>query len=72
MDFRLKTLLYPKAYFWIDILLIKETEKAILIMFDGNKIWLPKAWIIKIRHAKQDNKTISIKILEYYWTIKSQ
>lgn len=50
MDSRLKTLLYPKTYFWIDVLLIKETKKAILIMFDGRKEWLPKAWIVRIKH----------------------
>ena len=72
MDFRLRTLLYPKTYFWIDVLLIKETEKAILVIFDGKKIWLPKAWIVKInrkRHCEaQSAQVISIKISEYHWT----
>lgn len=72
MDFRLKTLLYPETYFWIDVLLIKETKKAILIMFDGKKIWLPKAWILRIkrnRHCgEQSDETISIKISEFHWT----
>jgi len=71
MDFRLRTLLYPETYFWIDVLLIKETKKAILVIFDGKKIWLPKVWILKIkrnRHCEEQNdKTISIKISEYHW-----
>ena len=71
MDFRLKTLLYPKTYFRIDVLLIKETQKAILIEFDGKEIWLPKAWIVKInrkRHCKkQSDEIIYIKISEYHW-----
>lgn len=36
-------------YIWVDALLITETEKAILVMFDGRKHWLPKAWIAKIK-----------------------
>jgi len=71
MDFRLRTLLYPKTYFWIDVLLIKETQKAILIEFDGRKIWLPKAWIIKITKDQHANAA-KIKISEYLWAQKSQ
>ena len=52
-------------------MLIKETQKAILIEFDGKKIWLPKAWIVKInrkRHCEeQSDETIPIKISEYHW-----
>jgi hypothetical protein len=69
MDFRLKNLIYPKTCFWINAFLLKETRKAILIMFDGNKVWLPKAWILRIRRIK-DNNAIRIKISEYYWIMK--
>ena len=69
-------LLNPKTYIWIDALLINETKKAILIMFDGKKIWLPKTWIVKInrkRHCEeQSDEAISIKISEYLWAQKSQ
>ncbi|MBU4312524.1 MAG: hypothetical protein KJ706_07380, partial [Candidatus Omnitrophica bacterium] len=56
-------LLNPKAYLWIDATLIKETPKAILIEFDGKKIWLPKAWIVKRKLSKHNN-TAKIKISE--------
>lgn len=58
-------------YIWIDVLLIKETPKAMLIMFDGTKIWLPKAWIVRIKRDRH-RKTISIKISEYHWAKKSE
>jgi len=77
-------LLNPKAYIWIDAILIKETAKAILIEFDGQEIWLPKACITKIkrnklRHCERPalrslgeggSEAISIKISEYHWTKK--
>ncbi len=56
----------PKMYLWVDVLLIKETKKAVLIEFDGKKEWFPKAWGTKIKRNK-DNNTIKIKICEYYW-----
>ena len=71
MDLRLKNLLYPKTYFWIDAFLLKETQKAILIEFDGKKAWLPKAWIVKIKRIK-DSYVIRIKISEYNWANKFQ
>ena len=40
----------PESYIWVDALLIKETPKAILVVFDGKEIWLPKAWILRIKH----------------------
>ena len=74
MDFRLKTLLNPKTYFWIDVLLIKETKQAILIEFDGKETWFPKVWILKIkrnRHCEpRRGEAISIKISEYHWAAK--
>jgi len=60
------------TYIWVDVFLLKETPKAILIMFDGRRIWLPKAWIVRIkrnRHCEQ-SEAISIKISEYHWAKK--
>ena len=71
-------------YIWIDAFLLKETPKAILIMFDGRRTWLPKAWIVKIKlnETKRPRtqcprkcralraRAISIKISEYHWTKK--
>ncbi len=56
-------------YIWIDVVLLKETPKAILIMFDEQKNWLPKAWIAKIKRSRTNN-AIKIKISEYYWSKK--
>ncbi|PIP68370.1 MAG: hypothetical protein COW92_01660 [Candidatus Omnitrophica bacterium CG22_combo_CG10-13_8_21_14_all_43_16] len=76
MDFRLRTLLYPKTYFWIDVFLLKETQKAILIKFNGKKAWLPKAWIRRIKRNKNilrhcgRSEAISIKISQYHWEKK--
>ena len=64
-------LLNPKTYIWIDALLTRETKKAVLIEFDGRKIWLPKAWIVRIK-CYRTNNTAKIKISERYWTIKFQ
>ncbi len=57
------------TYFTIEVTLIKETPKAMLIVFDGRKAWIPKAWIMRIKHKKQ-NETIEIKIAEYHWAMK--
>ncbi len=58
-------------YIWLDVLLIKETQKAILIKFDGREIWLPKAWILKIKRDKHSH-TARIKISLYHWAKKAQ
>ena len=69
MDLRLKTLLNPKTYLWIDVLLIKETKRAILIEFDDRKIWLPKTWIVRMTRNRHSN-AIFIKISEHHWAVK--
>ena len=56
------------TYIWVDVLLIKETPKAILVMFDGRKAWLPKAWILVVKEST--GKQIKIKISEYHWARK--
>ena len=50
-------------------MLLKETPKAILIMFDDKEAWLPKAWIVRIKPYKH-SKAIKIKISEYHWSKK--
>ncbi|MBU4343541.1 MAG: hypothetical protein KKG21_05990 [Candidatus Omnitrophica bacterium] len=59
------------VYIWVDVYIIKETPKAILIMFDNREIWLPKVWIIRIKHNRH-REISSIKISEYHWAKKSQ
>ncbi len=68
----------PDTYIWVNVLLIKETPKAILVMFDGKKGWLPKAWILAVKRNKANlrhcepskGEAISIKISEYNWAKK--
>ena len=71
--FNLKHLLNPSfgfcTYIWMDVILIKETPKAILIMFDNKKNWLPKAWVLRIKKNK-DSKSIKIKISQCHWAEK--
>jgi len=54
----------PQEYIWIEAILIKEAPKAIQILFDDKRIWLPKAWILRI---KQNKEAISIRISQYHW-----
>jgi len=57
-------------YIWVDVLLIYETHKAILVDFDGRRAWLAKAWILRINtyHHNERIKAISIKISLYNWS----
>lgn len=48
----IKFVLEDRSYLWIDVVLIKEAPKAILIMFDGRKTWIPKAWLCRIKRNK--------------------
>lgn len=77
--FLLKYLLYPRHdYVWIEVTLIKETPKAILIEFDGKQAWLPKAWIAnqgcrsrllpanKHIHLLLDQKILLISMAYYF------
>jgi len=64
-------------YIWVDVILIRETQKALLIEFDGRQAWLPKAWIVKIKSplpaGERDRvrgKVVSIKISLYHWSKK--
>lgn len=59
------------TYIWQDVFLVRETSKAVLIMFGDQKAWLPKAWILRIRRNK-NGRTIRIKISLYHWAKKFQ
>jgi hypothetical protein len=74
-----KTFLYPKTYIWVDVAYIAETQKAILIAFDGRIAWLPKAWICRVKRGNHDrviarrpkaDEAISIKISDGNWAKK--
>ena len=44
---------YPKQRkIWIKIRFIHETDKAILVLHKGEKIWIPKSRIYKVRLRK--------------------
>lgn len=62
----LRTFLYPEPYIWVDVFLLKETQKAILIEFDSKVAWLPKAWILIMKHSN-DSDIVRIKISQYHW-----
>jgi len=56
-------------YIRIDVVFIRETPRATLIIFDGKEEWFPKAWIIRIKPCKH-SKSAKIKISLYHWTKK--
>lgn len=56
----------PQAYIWIEARLIKETPKAIKILFDNKEIWIPKSRIAKIKRNKGNN-VVKIRISQYVW-----
>ena len=48
--FNYKRFLYPEeSYVWVRIRILKETNKAILVICGMNKIWIPKSQIDGIR-----------------------
>ena len=67
--------LEPKTYLWVNVIFVRETPKAILIVFDCRKAWIPKTWICHIKR-KNDYRVIasppktgiaiSIKISDYH------
>ena len=63
-----KFLLVPRTYIWVNITFVRETPKAILILFDGRKAWFPKAWIARLK--RNVDGSIKIKISEYHWAKK--
>ena len=71
--------LEPRTYIWVDVVFVRETPKAILIIFDNRETWLPKAWIYRIKCNKgchviaspaKRGEAISIKISDYHWAKK--
>ena len=52
----------------MDVTPISETPKAMLIIFDGRKAWIPKVWIVRIK--RHGNGSIKIKISDYNWSKK--
>jgi len=59
-----------ERHIWMDVELITETRKAILIRFDGRKEWIPKVWISSCKRGK--GRFIKIKISESHWAKKFQ
>ena len=50
--FSYRRLLYPEErYIWAQVRILHETKKAILI-YNGQKIWIPKSQIFGIRLKK--------------------
>ena len=73
------SILDPKTYLWVDVVFVRETPKAILIIFAGRKAWIPKAWICRSKCKKghrviaspaKRGEAISIKISDYDWAKK--
>jgi len=64
----LRFVLEPKTYLWVDANLVRETPRAILIIFDSRKAWIPKAWISRLK--RNENNSIKIKISEHRWATK--
>jgi hypothetical protein len=47
--FGIYNLINPERYIWAQIRILHETDKAILIIYNGIKIWIPKSRIFGIR-----------------------
>lgn len=60
--------LKPRTCLWVDVDLVRETPKAILIIFDGRKAWIPKVWIVRVK--RNTGASIKIKISDYHWAKK--
>jgi len=56
-------------YVWVEVELIRETKKAILVMFESRKAWFPKAWILCLKRDEA-TKTAKIKISYTLWVKK--
>lgn len=64
----IRHILEPKKHLWIDVFWVRETPKAILIIFNGRKAWIPKSWIARIK--QNGDRSIKMKSLDYYWAKK--
>jgi len=63
-----RCMLEPKKHLWIDVFWIRETPKAVLVIFDGRKAWIPKVWIVRTKRGR--GRSIRIKISDYHWANK--
>ncbi len=61
----IRFVLETRTYLWVDANLVRETPRAILIIFDGQKAWIPKTWIARLK--RNENNSIKIKISNYRW-----
>lgn len=81
----IRRILLPTRYLSISVILVRETPRAILIVFDGQKAWIPKSWLRRIKHNKglyiigsdllaidslAVGQKISIQLSEYHWVTK--
>lgn len=81
----IRRILEPERYLWMDVILVEETPRAILIIFDGRKAWIPKSWLRRIKRNKSlyvigarllaidsllARQIISIQLSEYHWVMK--
>ena len=64
----IRFVLEPRTYLWVDAIFVMKTKRAVLIIFDGRKTWIPKAWIAQIK--RNEGSSIKIKISDYYWAKK--
>ena len=58
----IRWVMFPVNYINIEVIIIKETKKAILVLFNGKKEWLPKSWILGYKHSP--NRKTRIKVSE--------
>jgi len=66
-----------ERHIWMEVELIAETRKAILVRFDNRDAWIPKIWIVATKARKSGitrptklAKKSSIKISETHWAKK--
>jgi len=57
-----------ERYIWMDVELIAETKKAILVKFDGQSEWIPKSWLSG--HKDCERRHAKIRISESHWARK--
>jgi len=59
---------YKRSYFWVEVELVKKTRKAVLVKFDGRRMWMPKVWILRMKRI--GGGVARIKVSEYDWAKK--
>ena len=75
----IRSIYHEESYIWVDVSIIAETPKAVLISHNNRTVWLPKAWIMETstlsplrgeRDRVRGNETSAIRISEYHWVRK--